>query len=99
VECYRCQGERRNGRCPHRGHAGFIAPELSLEIKSPGIDARAPIAQSGGCSQEIRGDPGTSVKITVMRPSTGETKDYDLTLRYIKVETSRTLTAAGFPNQ
>jgi carboxyl-terminal processing protease len=34
---------------------------------------------------EIKGEPGTKVTITVLRPSTGETKDYTLTRRELAV--------------
>jgi carboxyl-terminal processing protease len=34
---------------------------------------------------EIKGEPGTKVKITVLRPSTGETEDYTLTRRELAV--------------
>jgi len=34
---------------------------------------------------EIKGEPGTKVKITVLRPSSGETKEYELTRRQLSV--------------
>jgi carboxyl-terminal processing protease len=36
--------------------------------------------------QNLRGEPGTDVTVTIMRPSTGVTKDYKLTRAVIKVD-------------
>jgi C-terminal processing protease CtpA/Prc len=35
----------------------------------------------------LRGEPGTSVRLTIRRPSTGQIKDYDLQRAIIKVDT------------
>jgi carboxyl-terminal processing protease len=37
--------------------------------------------------KELRGEPGTSVRLTIRRPSTGQIKDYDLQRAIIKVDT------------
>ena len=37
--------------------------------------------------KKLRGEPGSDVNITVLRPSTGQTKDYKLTRAQIKVDT------------
>jgi carboxyl-terminal processing protease len=37
--------------------------------------------------KELRGEPGTSISITIRRPSTGQVKDYKLERAIIKVET------------
>jgi carboxyl-terminal processing protease len=37
--------------------------------------------------KELRGEPGTSIHLTIRRPSTGEIKEYDLQRAIIKVDT------------
>ena len=39
--------------------------------------------------QRLRGEKGTSVKLTIFRPATGETKDYELTRDVIKVPSTK----------
>jgi carboxyl-terminal processing protease len=45
--------------------------------------------------KELRGAPGTSVTITVRRPSTGEIKDFKLERAVIKVDTVRDINGQG----
>jgi carboxyl-terminal processing protease len=48
--------------------------------------------------QELRGLPGSDVKVSIFRPSTGETKDLTLTRAIIKVTTVKDLTGKSeFP--
>ncbi len=37
--------------------------------------------------KQLRGEPGTTVKLTIRRPSTGQVKEYDLARAIIKVDT------------
>jgi carboxyl-terminal processing protease len=48
--------------------------------------------------KQLRGEPGTSISITVRRPSTGQIKDYKLERAIIKVDTVRDINDKGeFP--
>jgi carboxyl-terminal processing protease len=48
--------------------------------------------------KELRGEPGTSISITVRRPSNGQIKDYKLERAIIKVDTVRDINGKGeFP--
>jgi carboxyl-terminal processing protease len=39
--------------------------------------------------KELRGEPGTTIRLTIRRPSTGQVKDYELERAIIKVDTAK----------
>jgi len=62
--------------------AGILAGDRIVKI-----DGKSAVGMgTSEAVDQLRGVPGTKVKITVMRPSSGETKDYELTREEIKVD-------------
>jgi len=62
--------------------AGILAGDRILKIDGKSIENMSQTETI----RNLRGEPGTVVVITIMRPSTGETKDYTLTRAVINVE-------------
>jgi carboxyl-terminal processing protease len=72
---------------PMEDTPGFKAGILSHDriIKIDGKSTEKLVLQDA--VKQLRGEPGTEVSITVLRPSTGQTKTYKLTRAQIKVDT------------
>jgi carboxyl-terminal processing protease len=62
--------------------AGILAGDRILKIDGKGIET---MSQTEAI-RNLRGDPGTPVTMTILRPSTGVTKDYTLTRAVINIE-------------
>ena len=72
---------------PMEDTPGFKAGILSGDriMKIDGVSTERLSLPDG--VKKLRGEPGSDVTITVLRPSTGKTKDYKLTRAQIKVDT------------
>ena len=72
---------------PMEDTPGFKAGILSGDriMKIDGVSTEKLSLPDG--VKKLRGEPGSDVTITVLRPSTGKTKDYKLTRAQIKVDT------------
>jgi carboxyl-terminal processing protease len=62
--------------------AGILTGDRIVKVDGKGVE-RMPL---GGVVKLLRGDPGTSVTVTVQRPSTGEEKKFTLTRAIIQVD-------------
>src|SRR5262249_23215414 len=62
--------------------AGILAGDRIIKIDGKSTENM----DVGDAVKCLRGDPGTDVSITIMRPSTGETKDFKLTRAIINVD-------------
>ena len=65
--------------------AGILPLDRILKIDGYGTDKLT----LEDAVKHLRGEPGTEVTITVLRPSSGVTKDYKLTRAAIKVDTAK----------
>ena len=65
--------------------AGILPLDRILKIDGHGTDKMT----LEDAVKHLRGEPGTEVTITVLRPSTGVTKDYKLARAAIKVDTAK----------
>src|SRR5687768_14481382 len=72
---------------PMEDTPGFKAGILSGDriVKIDGKSTEKFVLQDA--VKKLRGEPGTDVSITIMRPTTGVVKDYKLTRAHIKVDT------------
>ena len=62
--------------------AGLLAGDRIIKINGKSTEGMT----SQDAVKVLRGDPGTDVTITILRPSSGEVKDYKLTRAVIKVD-------------
>ncbi|MDE3067622.1 MAG: S41 family peptidase [Verrucomicrobiota bacterium] len=62
--------------------AGILSGDRILKINGRGT-ARMPLTDA---VKDLRGNPGTSVTVTIQRPATGVEKDYTLTRAVIKMD-------------